>query len=362
MQEIKMKTKIKNWLVKGAITSLVLASFVTINNAQAASLTSMSANASRLAENTNSDYTIYFVSPTGIQTGGGDTITLTFSADFTLAAEAAANFDFAVGDSGTCTTANFTEETVSLTASATDWGVDVTGNVVTFSPETDDVHAGGLCYRIEMGTVATTGGTGAANTVQNGALDDDDTIAVAGAFGDTGTIAVDIIADDQVDITATVSPSITFSISDNDIEFGTLSAADDTFADNSAGNATEVEAHQLAAGTNATGGYVMYVSGATLTSGGDTIDAIGAANTASTPGTEQFGVRYTASGGSGSVDAPYAAAGFAYNGVASPDNIASAAGPSATTTYSARYVANITASTEAGSYSTTLTYTATATF
>ena len=60
--------------------------------------------------------------------------------------------------------------------------------------------------------------------------------------------------------------------------------------------------------------------------------------------------------------APYAAAGFAYNGVAAPDDIASATGPSATTTYSARYVGNITAVTEAGGYSTTLTYTATATY
>lgn len=358
-----MKNTIKNWLVKGTITSLVLASFITINSAQAASLTSMSANASRLQASTTSNYEIFFVSPTGIQSGTSDDIILTFSSEYVLAAEAVINFDFAVGDSGTCTTANYTEETLALSASATEWGVDVTGDVVTFEPETDDTHAGGLCYRIRMGSNAVSGGTGSASTVTNPTdVDDDDTITFSGGFGDTGTISVDIITDDQVDITATVSPSITFSISDNDIEFGTLSAADDTFADNAAGNATEVEAHTLAAGTNATGGYVMYVSGATLTSGGDTIDAIGAANTASTPGTEQFGVRYTASGGSGAVDAPYAAAGFAYNGVASPDNIASATGPSSTTTYSARYVANITSSTEAGSYATTLTYTATATF
>jgi hypothetical protein len=360
-----MKIKLKSWVAKGVITTIVLASFLFIPAApaaQAASLTSMSANASRLQENTNSNYEIFFVSPSGIQSGTSDDIIITFSSDFTLAAEAVANFDFAVGNSGTCTSASYTEETLALTASATEWGVDVTGNVVTFEPETDDTHAGGLCYRVRMGTIATSGGTGAANTVQNGALDDDDTITFSGGFGDTGTISVDIIADDQVDITATVAPSITFSISDTDVEFGTLSAADDTFADNSAGNATEVEAHQLAAGTNATGGYVIYVSGATLTSGGDTIDAIGGTNTASTPGTEQFGARYTASGGSGSVDSPYSAAGFAYNGVASPDNIASVGGPSSTTTYSARYVANITSSTEAGSYATTLTYTATATF
>ena len=107
---------------------------------------------------------------------------------------------------------------------------------------------------------------------------------------------------------------------------------------------------------------MIYVSGATLTSGANNIDAIGGTNTASSPGTEQFGVRYSASGGSGSVDAPYAAAGFAYNGVSSPDNIASVAGATATTTYSARYVGNITAVTPSGSYATTLTYTATATY
>lgn len=358
-----MKNKIQNWLVKGSITSLVLASFLSMPVAQAASLTSMSANASRLQVSTASNYEIFFVSPTGIQAGTSDDIIITFSAEFTLAAEAAVNFDFAVGDSGICTSANFAEETLALTASATEWGVDVTGNAITFEPETDDTHAGGLCYRVRAGSNAVSGGTGSASTIINASdVDDDDTITFSGGFGDTGTISVDIITDDQVDITATVAPSITFSINATAIEYGTLSASDDTFADLSGGNATEVEAHQLATGTNATGGYVMYVSGATLTSGGDTIDAIGGTNTASTPGTEQFGVRYTASGGSGAVDAPYAAAGFAYNGVAAPDNIASASGPSATTTYSARYVGNITSSTEAGSYATTLTYTATATF
>ncbi len=344
-----------------AITMVALGFGMQSSFATAASLTSLSDNMSRLQASTNSNHEIKFVSPTGIQ-AGSDTITLTFSADFVLAAEAAVNFDFAVGDSNDCTTASFTEETLATSASATEWGVDVTGQVITFSPETDDTHAADLCYRIRAGTNATSGGTGAASTIANGAADDDDTISIAGGFGDTGSIAVDIITDDQVDITATVSPSITFSISDNTIEFGTLSAADDTFADDSAGNATEVEAHQLAAGTNATSGYVIYVSGATLTSGADTINAIGAANTATATGTEQFGVRYNVSGGSGVVDVPYAAAGFAYNGVSSPDNIGSATGPTATSTYSARYIANIASDTEAGSYSTTLTYTATATY
>jgi hypothetical protein len=188
-------------------------------------------------------------------------------------------------------------------------------------------------------------------------------IAISGAFGDSGNISVTILNDDQVAVTATVDNSISFSISDNTIEFGTLSSSAAQYADNSAGDASEVEAHTLIVGTNATNGYTMTLNGATLDAGGgDTIDAIGAANTASSPGTEQFGVRFNASGGSGAVSAPYAAAGCAFDTAAFPDAIASAAGPSANTTYSARYLANIAAITEAGSYTSTLTYTATANF
>lgn len=350
----------KNWLVKGVLTSLVLASTISISTAQAASLTSLSDNMSRLQASTASNHDIRFVTPVGGGVASTETITLTFSADFTPGSVAFGDIDLQEGNSNNCTTASWTDETlVAAAPSSSQFSAAFAGNVLTFtSGGASATIAADRCIRVLIGTNAS-GGT---NQITNGAIDDDDTIAIAGTFGDTGTIAVDIITDDQVDITATVAPSITFSINATAIEFGTLSAADDTFADLSGGNATEVEAHQLAAGTNATGGYVMYVSGATLTSGGDTIDAIGGTNTASSAGTEQFGVRYTASGGSGTVDAPYAAAGFAYNGVASPDNIASATGPSSTTTYSARYVANITSSTEAGSYATTLTYTATATF
>ncbi len=353
-----MKIKLMNWLVKGSITSIVLASFLTIPMAQAASLTSLSDNLNRLQASTASNHDIRFVTPSGLQST--ETITVTFSADFTPGSVAFGDIDLQEGNSNNCTTASFSDKTlVAAAPSASQFSAAFSGNVLTFtSGGASATITADRCVRILIGTNAS-GGT---NQITNGAIDDDDTIAMAGTFGDTGTISVDIITDDQVDITATVAPSITFSINATAIEFGTLTAADDTFADLSGGNATEVEAHQLAAGTNATGGYVMYVSGATLTSGGDTIDAIGGTNTASSAGTEQFGVRYTASGGSGAVDAPYAAAGFAYNGVASPDNIASATGPSSTTTYSARYVANITSSTEAGSYATTLTYTATATF
>ncbi len=157
---------------------------------------------------------------------------------------------------------------------------------------------------------------------------------------------------------------MTFSISDNSIGFGTLSSADDFFANGAGtGSATEVEAHTITASTNATSGYIITINGATLASGGNTITAIGGTNTTSSAGSEQFGLRMTATGGNGAVSAPYAAAGFALDTANFPDQVASDAdGDDVTTTYSVRYLGNISSTTEAGSYSATLTYVITASF
>lgn len=352
------------------LVALIVLSFpLGAFKAQAASLTSMRAIASRLAENTNSGYVIYFVSPTGIQAGTSDDIILTFSSDFVLAAEAAANFDFAVGDSGTCTSASYTEETVALTASATEWGVDVAGDVVTFEPETDDTHAGGLCYRIEMGPMATSGGTGAADTVQNGALDNDDSIVFSGGFGDTGTIALDIISNDQVTITATVDPTITFTIDDNAIGFGTLSNTVGRWAtaDATGGNASPAlptAANVLTIATNASSGYALTYNGATLTSGGNTIDvATITGDGDGTQDTEQFGLSISTAGDATIASGYQRDATPDFNFVASTTTtIASETGPTSTETFSVSYLANIRGNTEAGAYSTTLTYIATGTF
>ena len=164
--------------------------------------------------------------------------------------------------------------------------------------------------------------------------------------------------------TGGAATTLTFSISDNTIGFGTLDSGNARFANGAGtGSGTEVEAHTLTASTNATNGYTITVNGSTLTSGSDTVTAIGSSNTASSPGTEQFGLRMTATGGNGAVSAPYAAAGFALDTAAFPDQIASDPdGDDVSTTYSVRYLANITAQTEAGSYISTLTYIVTGTF
>ena len=170
----------------------------------------------------------------------------------------------------------------------------------------------------------------------------------------------------QVTMAGGASLTLSFSISDNSIGFGTLSSSDDFFANGvGTGSATEVEAHTLTASTNATNGYLITIDGTTLRSSPTmiTIMAIGSNNTSSLAGTEQFGLRATASGGNGSVSAPYAAAGFALDTAAFPDEIASDAdGDDVSTTYSIRYLANIANITEAGSYTATLTYVVSATF
>ena len=167
----------------------------------------------------------------------------------------------------------------------------------------------------------------------------------------------------QVTTAVAGSDTLSFSVTPNAADFGQLSSASATYADASGGNATETEAHQIVASTNASNGYSIVVNGTTLTYGASTITAIGATNTASSAGTEQFGLRMTASGGNGAVSAPYSASGFALDTAAFPDEVAiDSDGDDVSTTYSVRYLANISSSTEAGSYAATLTYTIVAAF
>lgn len=319
--------------------------------------------------------TFTFATPTGIQTGGGDTITMTWSSDFTLAAENVNNFDIGLGDSGTCSTATYTDETVSLTASATDWGVDVTGQVMTFSPETDDTLSAGFCVRIRMGDNAVTGATGSTTTVTNGNADDDDYIDFAGGIGDTGRIGLDIIADDTVNVTATVNSSITFTISDTTIGFGTLLVSTGRWATSDgsssggadASAATPTVAHTMTLATNATDGYTITYKGATLTNASsDTISvATIAADSDGTPGTEQFGFGVSTDGDA-TIASGYARTAngtSAFKFVAdTTTTILSETGPTATETFSLSYLANIAGTTEPGDYSTNITYIATGVF
>ncbi len=353
-------------IFKRVINSLVIVSLlaVTLNfgyQAQAASLTTLSDNLSRLRVSTLADHTIRFVTPSGLI--GGQTITLTFDADFTMGSFALNNFDLATG--ATCGAIG-TERTLGTgAASGATWQVGQSSQVVTFTSGTDTITAG-HCVEVQIGANATSGGAGALQITNPGTAQTATMAVSVNSGADTGTAGISIVDTnfDQVSVTAAVDPTISFAISDASIGFGTLSSSAARYATGDTnGTGVEGSAHNLTVSTNATSGYTVYVLGATLTSGGNTINAIGGSATTSSVGTEQFGINVAASGGSGTATAPYAtASNYAYNATATQDDIGSSTGPSATTTFAISYLANILATTEAGSYTTTLTYTATGSF
>lgn len=174
---------------------------------------------------------------------------------------------------------------------------------------------------------------------------------------DTGTVASSTAG--QITVTASVDETLSFTLSSATVALGTLTAS-------STGSGTST----MSASTNAGTGYVITVNGSTLTSGADTITALNA-QTASSQGTEQFGINLrdnatpnvgsdVSGGGSGAVAANYNTA-DQYRFV-SGDTVASAAAATLSNTYTVSYISNISATTEPGSYSTALTYIMSATF
>ena len=337
-----------------ALTITFLALF-PLTFVQAAPISSASDTMSSLTVSATSTHAIRFVTPTGAN-NNTDTIVITFPADFNFTSKTIATVTFTHGAS----TGLESAETLAASPSVTAWGAVFSGTqnrVLTLTAPTDGIGTAVLALNDKV--IISYDGTNSINPTTPGSY----VTTIGGTFGDAGDITVNILTSNQVDITATVPQSLTFSISDTSISFGSLSAVSARYASGTAaGEASEVEAHNIIVGTNAANGYTMTVGGNTLTSGVHTVNAIGTTNTASAIGTEQFGLRMTATGGTGAVSVPYAAAGFAFDTAAFPDAIATATGASANTTYSARYLANITANTEAGSYTGAVTYVATANF
>lgn len=353
-------TQSGSFLKEGTAVILVIAVFVLfitpVQVVEASALTAVSDTmSSQKISPATSTHAIRFTTPTGAS-DNTDTIVIVFPSDFIFTGKATSTITFTHG----VTTGAETTETIGTTGSGSDWSAlfsTAASRTLTLTAPTDGIGAAAIAagekiivsYSAASSTNPTTPGSYAIN--------------INGAFGDTGTATVSIINDDQVAIDATVSQSISFSISDNTVSFGSLNSGAARYASGTAsGDSSEVEAHTIIVGTNAANGYTMTASGTTLTSGGNTVTAIGSSNTASAVGTEQFGLRMTATGGNGAVAAPYSAAGFAFDSAAFPDVVATSTSSSANTTYSVRYIANITANTEAGNYASTVTYSATANF
>lgn len=145
---------------------------------------------------------------------------------------------------------------------------------------------------------------------------------------------------------------------------------------------TALATSQMAASTNATQGYSITVSGPTLTSGSNTINAM-AAPTNSNYGVSQFGLNVVENTGAATPTSPVVGSAIApasngtnYNaqptadyGIADSYKYASGEAVADSSTlgtdsqiYTVSYIANVPGSQPAGSYATTLTYICTANF
>jgi fibronectin-binding autotransporter adhesin len=187
---------------------------------------------------------------------------------------------------------------------------------------------------------------------------------------DTGTVAVSTA--NLITVSASVDETLTFCTGTSGITNSSCAGATGTAVNlgalttSSTGSGTS----QVGVSTNANTGYAITVAGNTLTSGANTVTAL-VTQTASSQGSSQFGINLksnsTPSVGSDVSGAGTATATANYNTTnqyrfVTGDQIASKGSSDNFRLFTVSYVANIAGSTPAGSYTTSLTYVATATF
>lgn len=344
-----------------AIVAIVFG-FGGLSPARAAGVTSYKDVMSTITESVGANHTISWVSPSGV--ANNTTIVLTFPTGFNLGSIVEDDVDIAGSTEGELTTA-------ANCAASDKASVVIAGQVVTITLCSGDGgdFTNSETITVEIGTNATSSGTGANQITNQTAVQNasDPKITLTSGASDSGSLAVEIIADDSVSVTATVDPSVTFSISDVTIGFGTLDATAARYANGAGtGSASVTPAHTFSLGTNAASGVSLTYNGATLTAGTPTISVATITGDADgTPTTEQFAISFDDNGSaftfadSSAYDENSNNAKF----VASTTlPILSTSAPIAATTIDAHYLANISAATEAGAYSTSITYIATGTF
>ena len=195
----KIMKKCKKLVSFGLIIALGGLIIGPIQETKAATLTAISDTMSRLIISQKATHTIQFTTPTGI--APGDTVTLTFENDFDISSVVAADVTL---EGAVVASTGVDGQVLTITAAAT-------GNTVAATGTAD----------IVISDSHITNPTATTNNPY--------TIDIAGTFGDTGSMAVYILTDDQVVISATVDPILAFAIEGGyegsepaAVDFGTL--------------------------------------------------------------------------------------------------------------------------------------------
>lgn len=331
---------------------------------QQITLTQTSDTLTRLKKSTAADHTIQFKQPTGMSTPG-DEIFVTFPSDFTLPSVDFQDMDLAYSTNDGCDSpGSWNNVTLAATNAAGVWGASVSGLVITFTAPSDSISiAASKCIQIQVGTNADSGVDQIVNPSTAGVYQIDFQWGSNSEIGDTLVVILD---EDTVTITANVAQTISFTISQTAIEFGTLSSSQVAYANTSGGSlGSEVSAHNFIISTNGTDGWVVTLFGPLPTNqSNDTIDSLGAGSIPSA-GSEGYGIRAELSGvvGTAAVSSPYnSGTNYAYEATSTADEIATATAPTEAATFNIYYAATIHPQTESGTYINSAQYVATGKF
>lgn len=270
---------------------LATAGLFNVSIVRAASLTLLSDTLTDETTGAPTNNDILFTTSSTIPTNG--TITLSFSAGSVTSGITTSDVFLSVG--GGANVAQVGSATSSL------WGFARTSaTLITITAPTSGSTSASA---IEIKLLNNKFTNGAAGTT----LLTITTTNAAFATLDTGVIAIPILSPtttgDQVAVTATVNPTISFSLDSNSVDFGPLTPGTGKWATSpsgSGGSGSDVAATNMTISTNAAHGYTLtYTAAAPLTSGSNTIPATTLCNTLTTTGgtsTSQFAMSEVVTG------------------------------------------------------------------
>ena len=339
--------------IRRALLSLVLAAAVTLWNWQYTAAATLTARTLTLGSSAASAVT-------------------THKFDFTVASTnsvGSIKFQYCTTPSGSCTkptNLTTTSATLNNESGATGFSMVNTTDGSPYLTRTAASVSSGTAVSYTLGTITN---PNTANTtfyvrITTYSGTDGSTGAV-----DDGTVAASTAS--QITLTGTMPETLVFcvgtsivgtdcnTVSGNAINFGFFSPV-------SASTGTSV----MAISTNAGSGYSITVNGTTLSSGANTIPAL-AAQSASSPGTSQYGLNLVANtvpsvgatrtgDTNGNPTANYGTTNqFRF---VSGDSVASSSQSTNSTAFTASYLVNVEGKQPAGVYTATMTYIATATF
>lgn len=340
------------------LIAFVCATAFPFSYATAAPLTAASDTMTNENVSSRSDHTFAWTQAAGSAYVASDSITIkpTTSTDFVASGSwATSDFVLTVAGIGSTTPVYAASSAGTCTAGAGNYGVVYTNAssqfVINLCPSFGTATtAGAVSFKIKGAT-----GTGLLTNRATAAPSLPWTIVNAGSNTDSTTVAAVVVTNDVVTVTATVNPTLTFSLGSNTVALGTLSSG-------STGSGT----HTINVATNAGNGFTVTYNGPTLTGPGGTIPAYGTLQP-SAAGTPGFGFNLKDTGPTTNAGATCTPA-TNYNTASSYSYVASTTTPvtnmsaAADCTFTATYKANISNITPAGAYSAAIVYIASASF